>query len=113
MKTFDELIEAEAEKHGLAVAKHSWERGPLNNIDGSYREFNNRSDFNAKSAFRFGAKFVRENPTMIESVRELVEAAKDIEPGECDCGKVPHFKINKCPMHLRLSMVIKKLEKDL
>lgn len=81
MKTFDELIEAEASLQ--------WSR--------RFGKATIADDFKA------GAKFVSENPMMIESVKKLISAAKELEgvayhsstcetmtdfnDDECSCGR--------------------------
>ncbi len=61
-----------AKEYGLKVAKHSWERGPVRNIDGTYREFSNRPDIFTESAFRFGYDAARAD--MQAEIAPLVEA---------------------------------------
>lgn len=65
-----------AKEYGLKVAKHSWERGPTRNIDGTYREFSNRPDIFTESAFRFGFNAARAD--MQAEVEVLVKALENL-----------------------------------
>lgn len=94
MKTFDELIEAEAFK----IECEDGQR--LKKVEG----------------FKAGAKFVASSPTMIESVRELVDALEQHHNSWAD-----YSDIKKCGMECALTcrhlkefkLALKKLEKDL
>lgn len=61
-----------AKEYGLKVAKHSYERGPMRNIDGSPREFNNRPDFQTESAFQFGYDSAVEDMQKQVDIRDAV-----------------------------------------
>lgn len=71
---FERALNEAAEEYGLQVSKHQWERGPVNKINGEYREWDKRPNFPTQSAFRFGARWLLSNLDRIKEVRDLREA---------------------------------------
>lgn len=77
MKTFDELIEAEANKYDSTVAEYDY--------------------MTVFDSFKAGAKFVSENPTMIPAVAELVLDLEDcLDDVACTLDNMQHYFENKC-----------------
>lgn len=83
-KKFDELIEIETDKLNI----WEWEC----------------------DSFKAGAKFVSENPTMIESVRELI---LQVDNALDEIAEYQHISEHTHDLLIKACMKVEKLEKDL
>lgn len=97
-------IERDSYKYGLAVAKHSYERGPMRHINGEPWEFDNRPDHSAKCAYRFGAD------VWAQRCARLVKALIAIE-NEVDMHYSSVGKWSKDMAHEAIEAFEKELEK--